>query len=869
MPTINIFTDPELLELEQSVEVHGSTIEECLYSMYEQGVTLKFVAQFSLNGELVVLVEDGGRLSREALNTPVAQDDSIIISPQVNWQIAIQLIVAIVFSVVSALAYSASLGVVEPPRVDASGRLRKSVYSFDGRANGNNNGHPIERQYGGQVIYPSFASATRTYIENNDQYINQLYCLGAGEFTEPTLGEIKIGDTNIFFQQDAEYQWCKPNEAVTLFEATVQTVPSVNNLEMFRADLPDANTDGVHGPWTVSGTDINRIEIDWELPNGFYWQEPATGAKFRLILTMYLEYRATGSNTWATGSYITHTDIEDQNARFTSAFNITNGGNSYEVRVRVANEPTTGATSDGQAGGGVYATDSQFVDRLILNQVKYYAGDAPEASEHCTLLALKLKASSTFNADAINRLNINQRGYTPAVEWKDENDKSQGWNYKKDNTPRIVDIFIDIFRNPLGMGLSDDFIDVAGLLALKDQDQGGVDYNTTFHFVFDQKIDCWTAATKAAAAYRAVPVFRNNKISMHRFDVVTEYKKVFTPYNIHSGTLKFERKMRDVNDYTGISVEYNTGSGNPDSEVTCLLGDNDNTNNLRKVRAEGIVNRSHVYQYGLYLRAKELYQNRFVSFRTGREGRDLYFGDVIGVSHDLNEENPRFSRIKSFIDSRDFILADDVEPSGSELWCHIRKIDGSVLTIRAAYISPIQAGGQIVSVNGNIDIASIMPTDSQAELPFITFTETQEVEPFIITEIRPSGTDEFDITGVIYDPQLYAFDGISAPAEGTTPTIIPIPDAPDVTGLEVIETDLIAGTARLSWDVSLGARSYVVMQAWRPAGEILDYATLGTTSNTFFDVRLQNLNGDGSYSFRVAGVNVAQGAWTDITFTPS
>ena len=117
---------------------------------------------------------------------------------------------AIVLQALIAVSIGFVINLIFPPKTPgfAKEETESPVYSLNASRNASRLGDPIETIYGTTSWPPSFASAPYSfyYDDTNDQFVDELLCLGNGEF-DPDSIEIYVGDTPLTSLEPGTVQW--------------------------------------------------------------------------------------------------------------------------------------------------------------------------------------------------------------------------------------------------------------------------------------------------------------------------------------------------------------------------------------------------------------------------------------------------------------------------------------------------------------------------------------------------------------------------------------------------------------------------------------------------------------------------------------
>jgi hypothetical protein len=172
----------------------------------------------------------------------------------------------------------------------------------------------------------------------------------------------------------------------------------------------------------------------------------------------------------------------------------------------------------------------------------------------------------------------------------------------------------------------------------------------------------------------------------------------------------------------------------------------------------------------------------------------------------------------------------------------------------------VTAGADAKQVVSDSAVSENIVFKSFAEAPLFIFGRSVGfAKDCVITGLRPSDNDSVEVTAVVYDSRVYAYDDEDAP-ELENPSSLPPDEAlPVVSGVEV---SLTGGTNyRITWDGAVSAQYYVVQISpdeldVGESGKV--WEDLGQTTATAFEA---SINIDGDFDVRVAAVNVGQGPW--------
>jgi hypothetical protein len=197
----------------------------------------------------------------------------------------------LVLKALVAVAIGYVIGLIFKPKIPGgfNGPEESSVYSLSPTRNQARLGQPVTVHYGKVSFPPDFASApySYNYSGSNDQYVDELLCLGQGEFD---IDEIFIGDTPVSIIEpgtvawwvfgpddhkqtmgvieDAIWEFVKDGPAPVPFSENMFTSPEVDGWE-----FNDKASEAVVTPTAFSG----NAHAQFAIPNPPYLQPGRIG----------------------------------------------------------------------------------------------------------------------------------------------------------------------------------------------------------------------------------------------------------------------------------------------------------------------------------------------------------------------------------------------------------------------------------------------------------------------------------------------------------------------------------------------------------------------------------------------------------------
>lgn len=768
-----------------------------------------------------------------------------------------EIIIAIIIAVV-AVVVAVVLTPQNPALIGAGKEQQKNgdtVYSLSGERNQNRLNNSIEAVYGRNRLWPAYAARPYNTYDGNQQFQYSLFCLGHGYFK---IEEMRFEDSPLTSFDDVEFEIVEPGESFDLFADNVVTSSSVAGIELFGTN--EKEFVGAVGPFVTNAahTLASRVEVDISLPAGLYKMneenepidqevsvqfsyqkindlgEPVGDWRPLLFTSRQIKVTVPSNEPDAqdpTGSRGAVTANKTQYVetsvpyfykklhtltpqRFTLGAKLPAG--RYQVRAQRLNQKNTAANA-----ANVVQWESL---RAYLPSVKHY-GDV-------TLVAIRARATNNLNNNAAQRFNVIATRKLPI--WT-----GTVWTHPR-VTRNPVWALCDIFRATYGGRLPDTFLDLETLLNLAhslDTEKAFFDY------IFDERSTVWEASRTVSRVFRAVPMLRGSQITAIRDLPKSIATHVFNAHNIVADSFTWEIKLRNVQDFDGIEVQYLDPDTWQQETVLCLIGD-DNGDNPETVKLPGCSSRERAYHEGLYMRALQLYSTERITFSTGLEGYLPAYGDLVLISHDL----PRWGTggIVLTIDEDILTLSEPVSfVEGAVHRIILRKKDGT--SFGPLSVQP-GADSFHVLVSPPID-EDLFYFDDIHDRPYFLFgVENLEAKQATVVGLSPSDNGTVQLVCAAYEPRIYNLDSAPAPDKYAGPVRVTDPARPVVTAISVLAIPGTTEFVQVSWPPALGARTYVLDQS----DDGYHWSRAATLPSTLFNLRVET----GALHLRVAGVNV-------------
>lgn len=749
---------------------------------FPAGATVnEFIESESIDMSNRVCVVDQIAVDSEAWDAPLPTNALVIIHPKVGASVVAIIIIAIVIAV--ALYFLIEI----PKPIEYEGE--DSAFSLRGQRNQAKFGQPVEKHYGQVTHFPSYLSKSYTQFVENDQFFHGLFCIGLGRYT---INNVKIEETLIDDFSEAEWEIYQPGQLVTMFPTNVQTSPEVGGIQLFGSNEEEFLD--WSGPFTICAADSKayRIEIDFAFRQGLYkTKDSGLGS---LSVSAEWQYRVLNADD-TTGPWLPLLTVS-KSAKDTSPLRYTAGADvpkgRYQVRGKRLNSKNTSYK---------YRDDLHWEALRAFCESEQNFGDV-------TILAVKARATNNLNDSSKNAFNVNVTSKLQVYDLE-----TDSWSLQETRNP--VWAAVDVLRAKYGMRLATRFIDLEKLSAMaEDLDSKGV----FFDYTFDQRGTVWQALQTIFTRARAVPVASSGRIFAIR-DAPLEFPTLgFSQENIIKESFSISSKLPQSTANDGLEVEYIEAETWKKKNVLCLFG-SDKGNNPKQVSFAGCTNRQDAWRWGMYQRAVEVLQTDNISFETGLEGGTAVFGDLIAIRHELlpvpydvlNSDAGRLSDGAFSVESGNTIIALPHAPTFEEFETHRIALRDKTGAIRGPFAALPHSDPKKVTLSVLLSEEDFEVSEGSENATYFFSVTGREYVLAKIAKIEPGSNEaQIKITAVPYNQSLYEYDDAEIPTS-SDPLDIPSELAyPEVTGLTVNPIDLDPDSVLASWDVSPGARFYVV-----------------------------------------------------------
>lgn len=762
----------------------------------------------------LVLVNGEPVLQKDYGNT--LQDGDMVSLVVVVQGVVLTIITIIVAIVAIYLALS-----IDPP-VGNNGDQPEAdpVYSLSGQKNSVKLGQSIPAHYGAIKNWPDYAALPYNQYEGNNQYQFSLYCVGHGSYN---ISDIQIEDTPVDNYREVEVAIYEPGQNVSLFAAAVETSSEVGGIELLGENEDDFP--GFVGPFITNETQTltSKIQVDVSLPRGLYSSNDSGGLDNVTVNALFefqqIDDAGASVGAWQTLANFTAELATTTPQRFTLEQAVAQG--RYQVRAK-----RVGDNNDSHRVG----------DTIVWEAMRGFL-DVEQDFGDVTLMAVKALATSNLNNKSNSRLNIRQVRKLPV--WN-----GSGWSLAETRNP--IWAMIDVFKASYGGLLEDSFLDLDGLLLLANEFEASGKW---FDWSFANETSVWQAAKTILSVARAIPMLNGSQITAIEDKPRTIKSAMFTPDNMIEGSFKWEISLFKLNEEDSVEVEYLDEETWKPETMVCKI-DIDQGTNPRKVKAVGVINRDRAYRYGLYLRAKMLWQREIIKFSTGLEGNIPSVGQLISVSHDV----PRWTENTGIVLSvaGDIVMLSEpfIFDPLKQYKIAFRRKDGS-----ASPSYDIIATGDLSTVQVPNMTEDFVRLSSQEKVFYQVGTEEKLEKLCRVKRIKPNQDKQtVEVEAVNEDSRIYSFDAESAPPKGTRYSPPVIPDLPAVGAISVVASPNSLNDILISWPPAVGAQGYIVEISY----DDTSWTEIADTVSTQHPATVNS----GIVHVRVAAINTGQGSWS-------
>lgn len=670
-------------------------------------------------------------------------------------------------------------------------------FSVDGHANKANLNNPVEVAYGRNRMWPSYIGRPyRTYMDDrmagwdNTSYIKntnfvQIFCLGQGDFE---VHSVQVGDVLLESYRGMRYELVRPGESSVTLSRIMYVQPDFEEITL----AVDQSTDMFS--MSPPGQTAYHFEVDVEFPtNGEYTIEalpfeidPGTGAVIATVagidLTRPLNHAGGGT-------------LESNSPPHRHTFTFTLGTSGKRYGFRFHNKATSKSVKILELRSYNNPTiPIGYSDKTLLI-VNYFVTNLSEDIVKDKINVIATRKLKTIQVAGTERTEIVQP--TRSIPWA---------------------IYDALTNNVYGGGLSEEFIDLENFAEMHGELEPLEIY---FDYVFNQSTTVSDAVKVIAAAGRCSLAYNGSRLTLVRDNGNSIPEAMFSAENIIPGSLSWATEMFDPTDPDAVETSYvDIDSG--EQRTTVFTPEGSLSNNVQKITLQGVAGLQRSWREAAFrMRKTQLVRDTF-KFKTGMEGYIPSIGATALLSAEL-EGMGTAGYVESYASgwaqlSRPVTVA----TSGPLGRIAFRRDDGSVMgpyTVLSTAQETEPGKFKAVSI-GAIAFSMDFWRNDKEPVHFI-FNSGDTTVPIAtkiqIENVAPSDDGTIEMTVTNFDPRVYEFDGVQAPADEYLP-VNPVGAVPSVPWVRVdsVEhpvTDAGLPYTRIRWGSAFSATYYRVYVA--------------------------------------------------------
>lgn len=588
-------------------------------------------------------------------------------------------------------------------------------------------GQSIPVLYGRHLLIPDFAAQPYHEYDNSngDQYYYALLCLG--QLDKFTLESVMIDDTDLSHFVDVETQFIGPNftGSLTLVNAAVVNAPEVANNDL---------TYGTYvGPFTACGPGLetNRIGIDIICPKGLYYAED-DGSLSTQSTSWMMEARQVNSRGIVSGDWTllgTHTLSGATNTPIRRSYFYTVPAGRYEVRAQRLD---------------IENLNNRVADAIQWSAMRAYLTVPAPLEPTATFLALKMRANSQLTGLTQRKISVIIRRWLP--KWN----PITGWSDPVE-TSSIAWAAADVLRNPVyGPAVPDSRIDLETLYEL---DLLWAERFDTFNGVFDTRVTVWQALQSILSCGRARPIMRGGVFTFVRDQQQDLPVAMYNMRNIMRGSFSISYAMFNEDTSDGVELAYFDENKWAIDYVRIPMPGVEESLNPVSISYHGITNEAQASRECAYIVADAAYRRSTISFTTEMEGYLPSYGELIAVAHDVAGWGIS-GDIESWTEPT-AICTEDLTWSVGDNYAIIINEQGDPQGPFKVVSGPTSRSMVFLEIP---DSGVIYTGTSRERSRFAMGPANSYAKLCRITAINPKPDNTVDITAVVEDNRVHAFD---------------------------------------------------------------------------------------------------------------
>lgn len=660
------------------------------------------------------------------------------------------------------------------------------VFTFAGQQNIRRLNQIIEKAYGRNRWWPAYLSAPYIEYANNKAIMRMWLSLGYGTFE---IEDVMVNDTSLSQIPGAAWQYRDEGFAVTTDDPydVVVYAKDISNTELAGTNEDDY---AIIGPYVISQDSYvlaSRININVAFPGGLFTVGDTITTS---TVTYSAQLQLVDANNNPTGSVQTfsfsHSAAKTTPQRFTDSIEVTPG--RYRISLyRTSLKDTT--------------TSSQ--DRIVVESV---CGLAHSMKTYpVSALRVELLGSDAIGNDAASKVNVRATAKVPTlvalpILGIGGITTTYAWTAPV-ATRNPIWCFLDVFRAQYGAAVPNDNLELAYYYALAEQFT-----NETFDFFFNNKATVWEAARVIAASFRGQPFIAGSDIRLTLDDPTNRPVAMFSPDNARNieWTVSFAQQL-DADCVDAAYVDSITGL----QDTVRFTPPGSLGVNPEKISFDGVTDRTKAWQLAAYTHNVRTKRRQSVSFTTGLEGFIPLFGDLITVGWNLPSWGVA-GVVNYYVNSTQIMeVSEPCDCNGTYAWLALRTSAG-----RPYGPIKVTQGVDLFHLHVETPITQYFDFTGETSTPVLfTFGVGQDyAKDIIVTRTSPS-EDSVTVEGVLFAPEVFAYDSIDAPERGQDMLPFPV-EAGAVPWIRVFEED--GAYLRVQWGVPQGSPTVTVEYAYNP-----------------------------------------------------
>ena len=492
----------------------------------------------------------------------------------------------------------------------------------------------------------------------------------------------------------------------------------------------------------------NEISVDLKYAEGLGYMEDDGAISSRQV-RVRIEWRAEGETEWQGMEWNRSGATKDQ---LGNTIPIKLG---RHIRPQVRLYRITGKSNDSRTWDTVELVRLKSV---LQTPTQYHDG---------TTLAFRIRGTNALSRTAENKLMCIP---TRMLHVPDGQGGWTGSDYTNKTGMQPTDDIVPVARYVThAVGHSDDQFPESAWLPLHEKLAARQDH---FAAQFDNPDTFWEAMKRILAPGFSVPTMEYGELVPVRDEPRTSWDHIYTPDNMTGEGLDMQVRFEDMDSKDGVEVEYFSFETWKPETVLCLLP-GDLGLNPKKVKAFGITSYQKAWVFGMRERRMMKYVDTEYSWGTEMDGFNSSYLSYVALSDDV----PGYGQTGKLLDivpvPGGYVLQLDDElewQDGEPHYLALRKPDGRLSGPYLATKASNYPDEVKIKVASELDFTPDF--SGNMEPPFWMFgTAERWCFPALVSDIKPSGTDEVSMKARNYTLSLYLDDDAIAPIKGNDPVL--------------------------------------------------------------------------------------------------